>query len=56
MTKFEAIQYVANNDESCNEWHEAGMWIITRRILRADDDKRFTKEELKELLEYAAKY
>ncbi len=56
MNKLEAIQYLNEHDESCNEWHEAGMWIAVRRILGETDDKRFTEEDLKGLLDYAAKY
>lgn len=56
MTKFEAIQFLASKDESCNEWHEAGMWVCVRRILNESEDKRFTEDDLQALLEYAAKY
>lgn len=56
MNKFEAIQFLASKDESCNEWHEAGMWIAVRRILKEDDSKVFTEDDIAALLEYAAKY
>jgi len=56
VDKLEAIKFLRANDESCNEWWEAGMWVCVKRILAEPDEKRFTEAELRELLKYAERY
>ena len=55
MGKIQAIQFLRDNDESSNEWYEAGMWIAVKVVLSFPDDKQFTEEELQALLVKASK-
>ena len=54
--KFGAIQYLMDHDESCNEWHEAGMWSAVKCIMLSPDDNQWDEADLKCLLNNAARY
>jgi hypothetical protein len=57
VTKLEAIKYLVKNDESGNEWQEAGMWVAVRKVINFPSEHHvFTVDDLKKLIEEAMNY
>lgn len=54
-TKLDALKYLANTElDNINEWTEAAMGHFLSKVIKEDDNKIYTKEELDRFIETAS--
>jgi hypothetical protein len=54
-TKLDALKYLANTElDNINEWTEAAMGHFLSKVIKEDDNKIYTKEELDRIIETAS--
>lgn len=54
-TKLDALKYLANTElDNINEWTEAAMCHFLSKVIKEDDNKIYTKEELDRFIETAS--
>lgn len=54
-TKLDALKYLANTKlDNINEWTEAAMGHFLSKVIKEDDNKIYTKEELDRFIKTAS--
>ena len=54
-TKLDALKYLANKKlDNINEWTEAAMGHFLSNVIKEDDNKIYTKEELDRFIKTAS--
>ena len=54
-TKLDALKYLANTElDNINEWTEAAMGHFLSKVIKEDDNKIYTKEELDRFIKTAS--